>query len=91
MVMSGEDRIDSCGFCHRRDILVEALAASLLVGIVRRLVHAEHLPLAVALQCILFEPLCSFCHIGTVVDDCHIYIIVLYGVIIPAVSTDQPV
>ena len=82
VVMTGEDHVDAGSLCRGRDQLMELLAASIDVRVIRRLVDGQNLPHAGALRSVLLEPCAGFAQVGAVVDDGDIDIAVLHGVII---------
>ena len=82
VVMAGKDHVDAGSLCRSRDLLMEPLAASIGVRVIRRLVDGQDLPHAGALRRVLLEPCAGFAQVGAVVDDGNIDIAVLHGVII---------
>ena len=83
VVMAGEHHVDAGGLSGGGDIAVEGLAAAVGIGVIRGLVDRQHLPGAVGLGGVLDQPLAGILQIGGEVDDRHIHIAVLHGVIQP--------
>ena len=83
VVMAGEHHIDAGGLSGGGDIAVEGLAAAVGIGVVRGLVDRQHLPGAVGLGGVLDQPLAGILQIGGEVDDRHVHVAVLHGVIQP--------
>ena len=84
VVMAGKDHVNAGSFRGGRDLLMELLAATLGVRVIRRLVDGQDLPHAGALRRVLLEPCAGFAQVGAVVDDGNIDIAVLHGVVVLA-------
>ena len=83
VVMAGEHHIDAGGLSGGGDIAVEGLAAAVGIGVVRGLVDRQHLPGAVGLGGVLDQPLAGILQVGGKVDDRHVHIAVLHGIVQP--------
>ena len=81
VVVAGEHHVDPGGLGGCGNITVKGLAAAVGIGIVCGLVNGQHLPGAAGLGRILDQPLAGVLQVGGKVDDRHIHIAVLHGVI----------
>ena len=81
VVVAGEHHVDPGGLGGCGNITVKRLAAAVGIGIVCGLVNGQHLPGAAGLGRILDQPLAGVLQVGGKVDDRHIHIAVLHGVI----------
>ena len=81
VVMAGEHHVDAGGLSGGGNIAVEGLAAAVGIGVIRGLVDRQHLPGAVGLGGVLDQPLAGVLQVGGKVDDRHVHIAVLHGII----------
>ena len=68
-----------CGHPGGSLSIVEALVATVGVGVVYRLVDGKNLPSTLGLCCILSQPFHSLCQVSGVVDHSNINIVDLVG------------